>query len=191
MHYYTTGPDRMKDIRLVALPDGLGVFSRPNGERAKEKYGIDCAIGFAVIKDLSELTAEMIDNAPVVQGLFEQGEWGGCNQCYLLDSGNIGVIGHKSFTNMDEKGMEQRVYTNIAFVMDPKTKQVLHKELIATRKSYPPAPAKKENLQDCAFATGIVMRQDGKTDLYSGVGDTFEGRVVIEYPFGEFGKIVG
>ena len=35
----------------------------------------------------------------------------------------------------------------------------------------------------CAFTSGIVMRQDGKVDLYSGIGDTEVGRIVIDYPF--------
>ena len=30
---------------------------------------------------------------------------------------------------------------------------------------------------------GIVLRKDGKADLYSGVGDTYEGRVTIDNPF--------
>lgn len=34
------------------------------------------------------------------------------------------------------------------------------------------------------------MRKDGKCDLYSGVGDTREGRMVIDYPFEGHGDIV-
>ena len=37
-------------------------------------------IGFAVIRDLDELTAGVIENARHIPGLFENGEWRGCNQ---------------------------------------------------------------------------------------------------------------
>ena len=36
LYYFTTGPDRMKDIRLVELLDGrIGVFSRPRSEEVR------------------------------------------------------------------------------------------------------------------------------------------------------------
>ena len=34
------------------------------------------------------------------------------------------------------------------------------------------------------FSSGIRLREDGRADLYSGIGDTAEGRIVIEDPFG-------
>lgn len=187
MRYFTTGPDKMKDIRLVVLKDGrIGVFSRPRGKEIEEKYGSGSVIGFTTINDLNELTADVIENAPAIGNLFGCGEWGGCNQCYLLKDGRIGVIGHKCYTaEPDEAGVAQAVYMNVAFIFDPETHQATEPEIIATRKSYPPEAAKKPNLADCAFTSGIVLRKDGKADLYSGVGDTFEGRVTIDNPFGE------
>ncbi|HML46344.1 MAG TPA: DUF1861 family protein [Clostridia bacterium] len=189
--YFTTGPEGMKDIRLVELEDGIGVFSRPRNAKVRAEYGSESVVGFAKIPDLAALTAEVIDNAPVVTNMFAHGEWGGCNQCYRLDSGYIGIIGHKSYPDKDADGNELAVYTNVAFVMDPKTNGIVHEAIIATRGSYPPAPAKRPKLLDCAFTSGIVMRPDGKADLYSGVGDTMEGRAVIEDPFKGFGRIVG
>ena len=39
--YFTTGPDYMKDIRLVDMKDGtIGVFSRPRNKEIEEKYGL-------------------------------------------------------------------------------------------------------------------------------------------------------
>ena len=63
----------------------------------------------------------------------------------------------------------------------------------------PPAPHTKSNADTfwaitapitSAFTSGIVMREDGKADLYSGLGDAAQGRVVIDYPFAGYGKIV-
>ena len=182
--YFTTGPNRMKDIRLVPLKDGrIGVFSRANGQAVEETYGSSAVVGFAVINDLNELTADLIEHAEVIGDLFGRGEWGGCNQCYLLKDGRIGVIGHKCYAAPDADGIKQSVYMNVAFIFDPETHQATEPKIIATRSSYPAGRAKKPNLKDCAFPSGIVLREDGKVDLYSGLSDTAEGRVVIDNPF--------
>ena len=95
LEYFTTGPERMKDIRLVELKDGrIGVFSRPRGEDVRKKYGSESVIGFTTVKDLDELTPEVIEKAPVIEGVFGKDEWGGCNQAYLMDDGKVLVAGH-------------------------------------------------------------------------------------------------
>jgi len=189
LYYFTTGPHHMKDIRLVQMADGrIGVFSRPRNEEILKRFGCESQIGFTVIDDLKDLTAEVVENAPYIPGLFDRGEWGGCNQAYLLKSGLIGVIGHQSY-NDPRPGGNVSVYLNIAFVFDPAKHRALDTKIIATRPCYPKGPAKKPNLIDCAFTSGIVMRKDGKVDLYSGIGDTEEGRVVIDYPFAEYGPL--
>ncbi|NLK27013.1 MAG: DUF1861 family protein, partial [Clostridiales bacterium] len=56
LNYFTTGPDYMKDIRLVELADGkIGVFSRPRNDEIKRKYGTGSMIGFTIINTLDEL----------------------------------------------------------------------------------------------------------------------------------------
>lgn len=139
---------------------------------------------------MSELTAEVIENAPIIEGLFGKDEWGGCNQCYLLSSGYIGVIGHKCYNQLADDGEEIKVYMNVSFVFDPKTHQLIDEKIIGTRSCYPEGPAKLPNLVDCAFTSGIVVRPDGKVDLYSGIGDTEEGRITIDNPFEGYGNIV-
>ena len=189
--YFTTGPDYMKDIRLVEL-DGsrIGVFSRPRGEKIRAQYGSDSIVGFTIINNIDELNASVVENAPIVDGLFEDNEWGGCNQCYYLDSGMIGVIGHKSYKQIDASGLELQVYMNISFVFDIEKHEAKNVKIIGTRSCYPKGPAKKDTLIDCVFTAGIVMRSDGKADLYSGVGDVEVGRIVIDYPFEGYGKIM-
>ena len=75
-------------------------------------------------------------------------------------------------------------------MFDPKAHAILDERIIATRASYPAGPAKKPELADCAFTSGIVARPDGKCDLYSGLGDTMQGRTVIDNPFEGFGRPV-
>ncbi len=183
LRYYTTGPKDMKDIRMVELEDGcLGVFSRPRGEHVRQVYGSESVVGFTVLNDISELDEKVLEQARIVEGLFGKDEWGGCNQCFLLEGGKVGVIGHRCYLEKQE-GISQQVYLNIAFVFDPDTFLVSDVKVIGTRKNYPRWPAKKSNLADCAFPSGIRLREDGRTDLYSGIGDTAEGRIVIEDPF--------
>lgn len=191
LYYFTTGPDYMKDIRIVALADGrIGVFSRPRNEEIMRRFGCESQIGFTVIAGLDGLTGEVIEQAPYIPGLFADGEWGGCNQAYLLDSGRIGVIGHKCYNTDMGEGLKLQTYMNIAFVFDPVRHEALDVKIIGTRPSYPAGPAKRPTLVDCAFTSGIVPRPDGKVDLYSGIGDTEVGRLVIDYPFAGHGQLV-
>jgi hypothetical protein len=191
LYYFTTGPDHMKDIRLIELADGrIGVFSRPRNADILRRFGSESQIGFAVIERLEDLTHDVIENAPYIPGMFADGEWGGCNQAYLLDSGLIGVIGHKCYNEQSAGGTKLQVYLNVAFVFDPAKHRIVDLKIIGTRPCYPDGPAKIPELVDCAFTSGIVMRPDGKADLYSGIGDTAEGRIVIDYPFAGHGRIV-
>ncbi|MFA4944674.1 MAG: DUF1861 family protein [Lentisphaeria bacterium] len=191
LHYFTTGPDCMKDIRLVGMADGrIGVFSRPRSEEVRRRYGSESVIGFTVIDNLEGLTADVIENAPIIHGLFAKDEWGGCNQCYLLESGRIGVAGHICYKATEPNGVAMQSYMNMSFVLDPATHEASDLAIIGTRPCYPAGPAKRLDLEDCAFTSGLVMRADGKVDLYSGIGDCEEGRIVIAYPFQGHGKIV-
>ncbi|GIP21079.1 DUF1861 family protein [Paenibacillus sp. J22TS3] len=186
LYYFTTGPDYMKDIRLVELHGGrIGVFSRPRGEAIRKEFGSESLVGFTIIDSLDELSAEIIESAPYTRGLFRKDEWGGCNQAYLLESGKIGVIGHICYAQGDTS-----TYMNMAFVLDPQTNQFSDLQIIGTRPCYPDGPAKKPHLTDCAFTAGIEMRPDGKVNLYSGIGDTEAARIVIDYPFEKEGAIV-
>ncbi|GBF71894.1 hypothetical protein PA598K_00107 [Paenibacillus sp. 598K] len=189
--YFTTGPAGMKDIRLVELPGGrIGVFSRPKGEDIRSRYGSLSLVGFTIIDRLEELSAEVIASAPYIPHLFGPDEWGGCNQAYYLDSGLIGAIGHIGHETRSAEGELLWAYHNLSFVFDPTTLELHDVRIIGTRASYPSGPAKKPRLAECAFAAGIVMRADGKAELYSGLGDTETGRIVIDDPFREFGRIV-
>lgn len=181
--YFTTGPNHMKDIRLVELKDGrIGVFSRP-------KTDTFSFIGFHIINSVDELSSNIIDKA-VALNVLHTGAWGGVNQAYLLTSGLVGCIAHYSYNSRDEKGVFLAVYVNYSFVLNPDTRETQLERIIGTRSCYPPCPSKAPKLADCTFASGIVKRDDGKYDLYAGLGDTCQGRITIDYPFEGCGDIV-
>ncbi|MBR6706829.1 MAG: DUF1861 family protein [Clostridia bacterium] len=188
LSHFTCGPANMKDIRLVELSDGrVGVFTRPRGKRIAELYGSEAVVGFAILNSIDELDDTIVDKARVIDGLFSEGEWGGCNQCYLLKDGRIGVIGHRCYKQPTPQVVLQ-VYVNISFIFDPATFSVSDMQVIGDKDSYPPTPHMLPYLADCAFTSGIEMRPDGKADLYSGLGDVTQGRIVIDSPFGDLLK---
>ncbi len=187
LFYFTTGPANMKDIRLVQMPDGIGVFSRPEGQ-----------VGFTVISSLDELDAGVIENARIID-LVGDGGYGGVNQCYWLEDGHIGIIGHMVYPKTNRFGQTERVYVNIAAVFDPRTCQTTSCQIIGTRRCYPPSDRIRiccdgVPLDDTAFTSGIVLRPDtpdqSKVDLYSGLSDALEGRATIDNPFAGHGRIV-
>lgn len=183
LNYFTTGPDNMKDIRVIQLANRrIGVFSRP-------KTAAHSSIGFTIIDNILDLTARVVDEAQPLN-VIDTGAWGGVNQPYLLTSDKIGCISHYSYMDKDENGNAINVYTNYSFVLDPVTRDIYDAKIIGTKGCYPPCPPKTPKLVDCAFCCGIVMREDGRCDLYSGLGDAHMGRIVIDYPFEGHGDIV-
>ena len=190
MYQFACGPDPMKDVRLIEFNDGkIGVFSRPNTPDIEEKYGSKSIVGFDIIDNLDCLTRKVIMEAPPIFGLFGDGEWGGPNQVYLLDSGLLGVAGHQSYVR---RGGENKLltYLAISFVFDPVKREVLDHRILATRSCFQDGPAMSGETDDTIFTSGLVPRADGKMDLYCGVNDCQFGRAVIDDPFAKFGKIV-
>lgn len=184
LKYYTSGPDYMKDIRIVQLKDKrIGVFSRKR--TAEEVY-----VGFSIVNGMEDLTTEAITAAKPIPFIREEGTWGGVNQAYLLSGGKIGCIAHYSYHDETPSKEPIQVYINYSFVFDPETRVIEDEKVIGTKSCYPPCPAKKPFLIDCVFTAGIEMRADGKCDLYSGIGDVGAGRITIDYPFEKYGALV-
>nr|WOZ50631.1 AncX [synthetic construct] len=177
---FATGPQGMKDIRLVELPDGrIGVFTRPQGEK-----GGRGKIGFTIINSLDDLTPETIENAPLLPDQFVDEEWGGANEAHLLDNGTIGVLGHIAY--FDEDG--NRHYYAMCFALDPETQEATPMKIIAVRSNFPEGPAKRPDLADVVFSGGLVRKEDGTAELYVGVSDAEAHRITIPDPFLEYEK---
>ncbi|WP_276356587.1 DUF1861 family protein [Cohnella caldifontis] len=175
---FAKGPLTMKDIRLVELRGGrIGVFTRPmmvEGARAK--------IGYTEISDLSELSEETIDRAPLLQHQFLPDEWGGVNEAHLLSNGWIGVLGHIAW--MEPHNV--RHYYPMAFAFDPSARQATPVKLIAERRMFPDGPAKRPDLRDVLFSGGLIRLEGGTACLYTGVSDAEAHRIVIPDPFLEY-----
>ncbi|NNV07886.1 DUF1861 family protein [Geobacillus sp. MMMUD3] len=175
---FFTGPDGMKDIRLVELQDGsVGVFTRPQG-----KKGGRGKIGFTRVGSLEELTVEAIQDAPLIDGQFADGEWGGANEVHLLANGLVGVLGH--IACFDEE--RNRHYYPMVFAFNPDTGEASGMELIATRAHFLDGPAKRSDLADVVFSGGLIRKEDGTADFYAGTSDAEAQKLTIVDPFTKY-----
>jgi hypothetical protein len=186
LKYIFSGPGYMKDIRLLQLGDGrIAVFSRPNDEAVRTKHQCVCKVGFAIADSLADITPGFIYNAPYLENLFPDDEWGGCNQLHDLGSGRIGVIGHRSWGKVID-GVHYLHYYSIAFGVDYLRGTHTAPKIIADRSCFPDAPPKQPRLADVTFTSGIVRLGGGKAMLYSGLSDACEGRILIDDPLLEY-----
>ena len=175
LKYFAKGPEGMKDIRLVELPDGkIGIFTRPQG-----KIGGRGKIGFTVIDTLDELSSEVIEKAPLIENQFIDEEWGGVNEVHLLKNGKIGVLGH--IARFDEEG--NRHYYPMVFMFDPVTRKASPIRIIAARKNFAEGEFKRTDLINVVFSGGLIRRGDGYAELYVGVSDAEAHKIVIPDPF--------
>ncbi|PEJ56856.1 hypothetical protein CN692_14795 [Bacillus sp. AFS002410] len=172
---FAKGPDGMKDLRLVELKDKrIGVLTRPQGEK-----GGRGKIGWTTIQSLSDLTLDVIDNAPLLETQFIDEQWGGANEAHLLSNGKIGVLGH--IANFDEEG--NRHYYPMVFCLEPESGAFSKMELIATRSHFLPGPSKRPDLIDVVFSGGLVRHANGTAILFAGISDADAQKITIVDPF--------
>ncbi|TLG72936.1 DUF1861 family protein [Culicoidibacter larvae] len=167
------GPNGMKDIRFVDLGARIGVFTRPQGE-----YGGRGQIGFVTITDWHELSADLVAQAPLIDGLFVADEWGGVNDAHFLGDTSIAVLGHCAC--FGEQG--ERHYYPFTFVFDFTTMTVSNVKMIFERSDLPAGASKRPDLIDVVFPGGMHLF-DGVMQVYCGLSDAEAGRVIISDPF--------
>jgi len=178
---FLTGPDHMKDVRLVELPGGgVGVLSRPQGEK-----GGRGKIGFTRAASLEAVTSAAIAEAPLFEGMFPEEEWGGANEAHALKNGLIGVLGHAAWFD----GEGNRHYYPMTFAFDPATRERTPMKIFAERADLPEGPAKRPDLTDILFSGGLIRCSDGNADLYVGMSDTEAGVIRLPDPFLEYEKL--
>jgi len=171
------GPQGMKDIRLCELADGrVAIFTRPRGTR-----GGRGTIGYTEVASLDALTVEAIDAAPMLRAMFHPLDWGGVNEAHLLANGEIGLIAHAAYFE-DDTIHSARHYYAVAFVFDPAERRWRDLKVIAGRRQFGPGAAKRPDLADVVFSSGIEQ-VGGVTRLYAGTSDAEAHWVEIAFPF--------
>lgn len=185
LRFFGRGPAGMKDIRLVELDEGrVGVATRPQGEK-----GGRGTIGWTELAGLDELTPEKLQAAPLIDGQFEPFEWGGANELHRLSDGAVGVLGHIACFGPGRPPTKH--YYPMAFCLEPGTAAVSPLRILATRADFPAAAAKRPELEDVVFSSGLLRRPAGRADLYAGLGDAAVACLDIEDPFVGLGVDAG
>lgn len=178
MERFFSGPEQMKDIRLLELPDGrILITTRPQG--ACGGRGI---IGFFVIPSLEKLDRHSLQSAYVFQDQFSSEEWGGTNELHLLRNGKVGVLSH--IARYDDCG--NRHYYATCFLLDPFSGRHSPMKMLAVRNNFEDGPSKRDDLKDVVFSGGLVRQNNGTARLYCGVGDAEAHCITILDPFSEW-----
>ncbi len=171
---FTSGPEMMKDIRLVQLKNKkIGVFTRPMGQEYKRGR-----IGFTVIDSIKNLNQENILKAKIIESTIKQDQWEGVNQATVLKNNNLGVLAHLAYK--DSQGSHYKATT---FIFNPQTLKTSNFKIIAQRSDFPETPAKNESLKDVVFPGGIQKINDKCYYLYAGLSDAYAGFIKINNPY--------
>jgi hypothetical protein len=175
---FLVGPDGMKDIRLTQLADGrIGIFTRPQGA-----VGGRGTIGYTEADHLDAITPELISSAPLLEGMFHPLDWGGANQTKALPGGEVGVLSHMACFENDEP-TSSRHYFACTFVFDPRTRRWRDFKVIACRSQFAAGSAKRPDLTDVVFPSGLVFDGDGRVTLYAGVSDAEAHWLEVDNPY--------
>lgn len=174
-----SGPWDMKDIRMVEIDGGIGVFTRPMNKKYEKGK-----IGFLKINNIEELkhfSEVQWYKADIIKGLFDENHWGGVNQAIRFPQDKtIGVIGHIGHQTINGDGIIQKHYYAMSFVFNPETLNHSEMKIIATRNDFPKSLSKKSpELDDVIFPAGI----DASGNLYCGISDYCVGIINIKNPF--------
>lgn len=171
------GPNGMKDIRLTQLPDGrLGIFTRPQGV-----VGGRGTIGYTEADSLDDLSIDLLDQAELLEGMFHPLDWGGANETIPLPNGDIGVLSHIACFEHDDPHGDRRYYAS-SFIFDPAARRFRDFKIIASRDQFTSGPAKRRDLVNVVFSSGLVFGRDTVT-LYAGVSDVEAHWLEIDDPF--------
>ena len=173
--YFTSGPLRMKDIRIVKLANKkIGIFTRPQGNQ----YFMG-RIGYIEIDSIDSLNGQIICRAKIFDSHFADGEWGGVNEVHLLGKENLGILGHIAYWDNDKT----RHYFAMAFIFNPETGFHTAPRIIGRRSDLEPGEYKSEKLRDVLFSGGLKRLKNNKSIIYMGVSDCEAHWLKINDPF--------
>lgn len=187
IEYILSGPEHMKDIRILELKNGkVGVFGRPQGDVIFKKYGKGIArITYTEFDEVRSITKEGIENAYPLEGQFEDDEWGGANHVFNLSDELIGVIGHHAYMTQ-VNNIDYRHYYTVAYTFNRVTKEIGEEKVIMSANCFPPHKMLRPDLEDVVFTSGIINNNDGTVIIYTGISDANVGTAIIDDPFKEF-----
>ena len=185
---FFTGPEGMKDIRLIKRPNNkIGVYTRPRSPE-NEELGGNGQIGYTEFASLDEIeqsspSALEIQNAPLLSFRFQKGQWGGVNHAQIIENGRYKnwnlLLVHKAYKD------NSRHYCAGGLLHNPETGKVIDLGTLVKRSDLPQGPWKgqeeSEDLKDVFFPTELTL--DGnKARIIGGMSDAEIGEAEILNP---------
>ena len=175
LRLFFIGPEGMKDIRPVGLPDGkVLLFTRPQGET-----GGRGTIGYTLLDSPDDLTLHNVMQATLLHGQVSAEEWCGVNAAYVLEEHRVGVLGHVA--RFDAQG--HRHYYACSFIFNSQTHHCSALKIIAERSQFKPGAAKRADLVDVIFPGGLCFTASSAPRLYCGTSDCEAQWTEIDDPF--------
>jgi hypothetical protein len=174
---FAEGPQGMKDIRLVQLPDGkITVFTRPQ-DIGNEERGGHGQIGVVTIDSIDQLKdPDILQNAPIINTRFQPGEeWGGVNQAIALNDGRIGLLFHIGRFDPEDPNLnpEAKEYVSLTGFYNPTTKMIEYPEVVAEAHEFEGVQPKSPRLRKVAFGSAMGLPdKNGIVRHYFGAGDS-------------------
>lgn len=191
---FLVGPSRSKDMRFAQTNSEVVVFPRPQKENG---FGGGGRIGFFTTKNLSTLQQDLdayyatADPTSLIEGIFDEGEWGGVNQVLPQPDGTIILVGHKASKTFEGDRKVLRYRPFVAH-FDPQTKQLIGPLYYPDVEpndfgEFTPKPHKVADLADVLFTAGIMPHEDPSLVwLITGIGDSVVGKIAIPNPLLHF-----
>jgi hypothetical protein len=189
------GPNKSKDLRYVQLIDCIAVFPRP-----QDDFGGKGRIGFFLTKNLSTLQADLdkyfkeADLSTLIDGIFNEKEWGGSNQLIPLSDGSICIIGHKAHKEKIDDKNDLLYYRPFWCVLDPATGELLQPvtELDISPDKFDHVDPKQSKHDNVTFTGGLNFKgnieNEKFVDATVGLKDAAAGIIPIPNPIYEYMK---
>lgn len=185
---FFTGPEGMKDIRLVQRPDGkIGAYTRPRSP-GNESLGGDGQIGYREFESLDQLentdpSSLDIENAPLLSFRFPKGEWGGVNHVQVVKDGEYQGC-HLLLIHRAYKANNARHYSAGILLHDPKTGRIVDLGTQVTRSDFSPGPWKEEeeSVEDVYIGTELILLNRYRAKIIGGMSDAETGEAEILNP---------
>jgi hypothetical protein len=181
------GPLGQKGSKVCNSPikGELGLYTRPQG-----KKGGPGQIGYTPVESLTVLKesgSQLIEEAPLLNMRFPEGEWGGINQVIPLKDGSNLLVGHRAYMDKDLK----KHYFPWACVHHPFTGVVTDLGILAERADFAPSSSKAPDLEDVLYTVGVIMK-NGEWYLLVGISDAHSGMIKLQeralFPQGVYHK---
>ncbi len=174
------GPNKSKGLRICKLRNSkYVVLSRPMFPSDLDKDGRG-RLAYKLTDDITDLDTDFV-KSQIIEGILKEKEWGGANQIFELENGNVGILGHRAF--FGENGID-KIYVSTAIELDVLNNKIVLNKDILERSVFPDFQPLRPFLENVLYTSGMIATvKDDVYNLYVGISDIRIGYAEIQNPF--------